>query len=156
MLTLHRSTWLEILAEAWRVYPLEACGLLIGPDDGPVDRFVPIVNEAQSSRVFTLSPMGYMKAERLADDLGLQVVGVVHSHTHTSAYPSPTDVAEATKPLVPATWHWAIVSLAWGYPELRSFRVQDSGADVGGGSAANSEGDSVELGMDEEPVWLKD
>ena len=50
----------------------------------------------------------------------------------------------------------AIVSLAWGYPELRSFRVQDSGADVGGGSAANSEGDSVELGMDEEPVWLKD
>ena len=152
MLTLNRSTWLEILAEAWRVYPLEACGLLLGPDDGPVDhpidRFVPIVNEAQSSRVFTLSPMGYMKAERLADDLGLQVVGVVHSHTHTSAYPSPTDVAEATKPLVPPTWHWAIVSLAWGYPELRSFRVHGPGEGAGS--------DPVGLGMDEEPVWLKD
>jgi [CysO sulfur-carrier protein]-S-L-cysteine hydrolase len=99
-----------------------------------------------SSRVFTLSPMGYMKAERLADDLGLQVVGVVHSHTHTSAYPSPTDVAEATKPLVPPTWHWAIVSLAWGLPELRSYRVTEPDRVSVGGL----------MGMDEEPVWLKD
>ena len=148
---MNRRTWLEILAEAWRAYPHEACGVLLGPgpevDPGaPVERFVPVANEAMSSRVFTLSPMGYMKAERLADDLGLQVVGVVHSHTHTSAYPSPTDVAEATKPLVPPTWHWAIVSLAWGLPELRSYRVTESDRVSVGGLT----------GMDEEPVWLKD
>ncbi len=154
---MNRRTWLEILAEAWQVYPLEACGLLIGPGpetdpDAPIDRFVPILNEARSSRIFSLSPMGYMKAERVADDLGLQVVGVVHSHTHTSAYPSPTDVAEATKPLVPPTWHWAIVSLAWGFPELRSYRVSPDAATVGG----SDDGSDLPVGMDEEPVWLKD
>lgn len=98
--------------------------------DRPIVRFEPVENAADSSRVFTLDPMGFMKAERRADDAGLEVVGVMHSHTHTAAYPSATDVAEATKPLVPPTWHWAIVSLAWGFPELRSFRVTPGEGDV--------------------------
>ena len=126
MLAIDRKTWLEILAEAWRVYPLEACGVLLAAGaEAKIDRFISIENEAASSRVFTLQPRGFMKAERLADDLGLDVVGVVHSHTNTAAYPSPTDVAEASNPLLPPTWHWAIVSLAWGFPELRSFRLTD-------------------------------
>ncbi len=156
MLSLSRQSWLEILAEAWKVYPLEACGLLMAESarsgqsssgqtglDKPIKVFRPIHNAAQSSRIFQLDPMEYMKAERAADDAGLEVVGVMHSHTHTAAYPSPTDVAEATKPLVPPTWHWAIVSLAWGYPELRSFRV------------AEGQGDwSTRSGIAEERVWL--
>ncbi len=132
MLQLPRVAWLEILAEAWRVYPEEACGVVMakpGQSD-VIERFVPIPNAAQSSRVFSLDPMGYMKAERAADDEGLEIVGVVHSHTHTAAYPSPTDVAEATKPLVPPSWHWIIVSLAWGEPELRSFRVTPGPGDL--------------------------
>ncbi len=145
MLKIGHQPWMEILAEAWRVYPNEACGVLIGQsgDDDPILRFEPIENAANSSRVFTLDPMGFMKAERRADDDGLEIVGVVHSHTHTAAYPSPTDVTEATAPLVPPTWHWVIVSLAWGFPELRSFRVQAG------------EGDSMTLaGIAEEPVLL--
>ncbi|MEZ5341792.1 MAG: M67 family metallopeptidase [Acidimicrobiales bacterium] len=144
MLTLDRTAYLEILAEAWRVYPLEACGLLVGPaGTGMASTFYPVPNAAQSSRVFTLDSLGYMKAERVADEAGLEVIGILHSHTHTSAYPSPTDVAEATKPLVPPTWRWAIVSLAWGYPELRSFVI---GAPT----------DSSPTGIAEEPVVLSD
>lgn len=158
MLSLSRTSWLEIVAEAWRVYPLEACGLVTATakpytSDAPtgietVDRqiegFIPINNAAQSSRIFQLDPMGYLKAERAADDAGLEVVGVVHSHTHTAAYPSPTDVSEATKELVPHSWHWAIVSLAWGYPELRSFRVD-----------AKSQDWSTLAGIAEEQVLLR-
>lgn len=126
MLAIDRQTWLEILAEAWRVYPLEACGVFLAAGaEAEIDRFIPIENEAASSRVFTLEPRGFMKAERLADDLDLDIVGVFHSHTHTAAYPSPTDVAEASNPLLPPSWHWAIVSLAWGFPELRSFRLTE-------------------------------
>ncbi len=51
---------------------------------------------------------------------------MVHSHTHTVAYPSPTDRSEMVNPMIPATWHWAIVSLGWGYPELRSFSVWEN------------------------------
>ena len=124
MLQLTRGTWLEILAEAWRAYPLEACGLLIGqPGGSRVERFVPIANADESSRVYTLESRQYLRAARDADDAGLDLVGVVHSHTHTAAYPSPTDVEKAQVP----DWHWAIVSLAWGEPELRSFRIQDGG-----------------------------
>ncbi len=129
-------------------FPVEACGLLLGTGGqsapGRVNRFVPITNAARSSRIFQLDPMGHMKAERLADDEGLEVIGVMHSHTHTAAYPSPTDVAEASKPLVPPTWHWVIVSLAWGYPELRSFSFDPGGRSFGPTLA----------GIAEEPVVL--
>ncbi len=119
--------WLEILAEAWRVYPLEACGVVLAlTADDPIVAFIPIRNAADSSRVFTLDPLQFDKADRAAEDAGLQVVGIVHSHTHTVAFPSPTDRREMVNPLLPPTWHWAIVSLGWGYPELRSFSVWEN------------------------------
>ena len=52
---------------------------------------------------------------------GLAIVGVVHSHTHTDAYPSPTDVAHAPDP----SWHYVIVSLRDEAPVLRSYRIVD-------------------------------
>ncbi|MEM9563792.1 MAG: M67 family metallopeptidase [Actinomycetota bacterium] len=129
MLELDRLHWLQMLATAWDAYPLEGCGLLIGPAGGDrVERFVAIDNEARSSRIYRLDGNQYAKAALAADDDGLDIIGVMHSHTHTVAYPSPTDVAEATKPLVPPDWHWVIVSLASGYPELHSFKI-----DTGGG-----------------------
>lgn len=121
------------------MYPHEACGLLLAPVGGgaagTVDRFVAVDNAARSSRVFELDPRGFMRAERLADDQSLEVVGVMHSHTHTAAYPSATDIAEATKPLVPSTWHWLIVSLGFDSPELRSFAVDPSPGHFGRNSA---------------------
>ncbi len=126
-LTLDHQIWLEILAEAWRVYPLEACGVLLAAEpDGAIEGFVPVHNAAESSRVFTLDPLQFDKADRAAEKSGLQIVGVVHSHTHTVAYPSPTDRREMINPMIPPTWHWAIVSLGWGYPELRSFSVWEN------------------------------
>ncbi|MDZ7675348.1 MAG: Mov34/MPN/PAD-1 family protein [Acidimicrobiales bacterium] len=55
---------------------------------------------------------------------GLEVVGVMHSHTHTDAYPSPTDVEKGGNPLL-EHWHWIIVSLRDTAPVLRSFRIVD-------------------------------
>jgi hypothetical protein len=48
-------------------------------------------------------------------------IGVVHSHTHSEPYPSPTDVAQAPDP----GWHYVIVSLKRGAPESRSYRIVD-------------------------------
>jgi proteasome lid subunit RPN8/RPN11 len=53
----------------------------------------------------------------------LEIIGVLHSHTHTPAHPSATDIAQAPDP----AWHYAIVSLADAEPSLRSFRIR-SGA----------------------------
>ncbi|MFI5342563.1 MAG: M67 family metallopeptidase, partial [Candidatus Methylomirabilales bacterium] len=59
--------------------------------------------------------------DRDAESRGLEVIGVYHSHTHTPAYPSPTDVAQAPDP----SWHYLIVSLAEDAPVIRSYRIVD-------------------------------
>ena len=62
-----------------------------------------------------------LRAERNAEDAGLSVIGVFHSHTHSEPYPSPTDVAQAPDP----DWHYVIVSLKREAPEARSYRIVD-------------------------------
>ncbi len=128
MLSMGAEPWMQMLAASWDAYPLEACGLLIGrPMGSQVHRFEPITNAAASARIYELDGAEYAKAALRADRDDLDIIGVMHSHTRTAAYPSPTDVAEASKPLIPPSWHWVIVTLAWGEPELRSFRILDGG-----------------------------
>ena len=102
--------------------PYEACGLLGGDArSGQVSVFYPCTNVARSSRVYTVDPKEHLRAERDADGRGLELIGVAHSHTHTDAYPSPTDVAQAPDP----TWHYVIVSLRDDAPVVRSYRIVD-------------------------------
>jgi len=101
-------------------FPLEACGLLAGPP-GSSDAMVcfPTRNDAASSRVYTVNPMDFLKADRAAEEQGLEIIGVFHSHTHTDPYPSPTDVAQAPDP----GWHYVLVSLRDEAPMTRSYRI---------------------------------
>ena len=111
-------------AHALQGLPLEACGLLVGDPaspDAPIARFVPCRNAAESAIVYTVHPVDHLKADRAAEDEGLAIVGVMHSHTHTDAYPSPTDVASAPDP----SWHYVIVSLRDDEPMLRSYVIAD-------------------------------
>jgi len=119
-----------MLAHALACYPLEACGLIAGTPAAPdvpgapaqVAWFVACDNVAASSRVYTLDPRQHLAADRRADDEGLEIIGVVHSHTHTEPYPSPTDVATAIDP----QWHYLIISLRDDEPMLRSWRIVDT------------------------------
>ena len=112
----------EAMADlAVREYPLEACGLMAGaPGSNEIVRFFPCRNVDQSARVYTIDPRDHLRAERTAEDEGLEIRGVMHSHTHTEAYPSPTDVAAAPDP----DWHYLIVTLKRETPELRTFRIR--------------------------------
>lgn len=109
----------QICEQAIGGYPYEVCGLVAGSVDGPVSRYYACTNVAESARVYTLDPLEHLRAERDAEDAGLAIVGVVHSHTHSRAYPSPTDVVQAPDP----TWHYVICTLQHETPELRSFRI---------------------------------
>jgi proteasome lid subunit RPN8/RPN11 len=113
----------DIVALAVERYPYEACGLVAGPPGGDlVTRFYRCRNAAESARVYTIDPHDHLRAERDAEDHGWEILGVVHSHTHTEAYPSPTDMAQAPDP----TGHYAIVSLRdEANPSLRSYRIAD-------------------------------
>ena len=85
-------------------------------------RFYPCRNAAESARVYTIDPADHLRAERDADDHDWEITGVVHSHTHSEPYPSPTDVAQAPVP----DWHYVIVSLKREVPEIRSYRIVDT------------------------------
>lgn len=120
VLRLDRAAFDAICDLAFRDYPLEACGLIAGPEGGDfATRFYPCRNAAASAKVYTIEPADHLRAERDAEERGWEIVGVVHSHTHTEPYPSPTDVAQAPDP----TWHYVIVSLKRDAPELRSYRI---------------------------------
>ncbi|MDZ7675349.1 MAG: M67 family metallopeptidase [Acidimicrobiales bacterium] len=123
MLRLAASAYAEMIGHAYDGLPDEACGLLGGGGDR-VQVFVPARNADASSRTFTIDKDGWDAADEVVGPRGLEVVGVMHSHTHTDAYPSPTDVEKGGNPLL-EHWHWIIVSLRDTAPVLRSFRIVD-------------------------------
>ena len=102
--------------------PLEACGLFAaGPGTDKVLEVYRCRNAAASARVYTVEPLDHLRADRDAESRGMEIIGVYHSHTHTDAYPSPTDVAQAPDP----SWRYVIVSLKDPEPVLRCFRIVD-------------------------------
>jgi len=111
----------DIVAWSVECYPYEACGLLSGPaGGGVVHRFHRCRNAAGSARVYTVDPLDHLRAERDAESAGHEIIGVLHSHTHSAASPSPTDVRQAPD----RTWHYAIISLRDAEnPDLRSYRI---------------------------------
>ena len=128
MLRLSEEAYLQMVGHAYDGYPLEACGLFAGAESGRtgrVDVFYATDNEAASAKVYSIPAKAFLHADRDADDHGIQLLGVMHSHTHTSSYPSPTDVrdAEASDPF--GMWHFVIVSLKFPEPALCSFRILD-------------------------------
>jgi proteasome lid subunit RPN8/RPN11 len=71
--------------------------------------------------VYTIDPKDHLRADRDAEARGLEILGVMHSHTHTDAFPSATDIAQAPDP----AWHYVIVSMRQESPVLRSYRIVD-------------------------------
>ena len=119
MLTLNLDHRDAIVATCIRALPNEGCGLLLGTSDGLVHEGVASDNVADSARIYEIDPKVLLRATRRADDEGLEVIGVFHSHTHSEAYPSPTDIRQAPDP----SWHYVLVSLLDSPATVRSFRI---------------------------------
>jgi [CysO sulfur-carrier protein]-S-L-cysteine hydrolase len=120
----HRQAMID---HAVRDLPNEACGLVAGPPrfhavgGDVVEEVYPCGNDDASPIVYTLNSLDHLRADRDAESKGREIVGVYHSHTHTEAYPSPTDVGKAPDP----GWHYILVSLKYDPPVVRSFRIVD-------------------------------
>lgn len=126
MLRLSGEVYSEVVAHALSGLPNEACGLLAAPGGGDlVSRFFPVRNAAASSQIYQLDDAEYLQVERTADDEGLTLVAVMHSHTHTTAYPSPTDVRDAAAFDPFGALLYVIVSLKDPEPALRCYRLLD-------------------------------
>jgi len=111
----------ELVAHARAQFPNEACGLLAGPD-GRIERFYAMRNADDSAYTYRLDPKEQLAVFEEIEDAGWEVRGIFHSHTHTEAYPSPTDRRQAFYPDA----YYVLVSLAdRERPVLRGFTIRD-------------------------------
>lgn len=124
VLRIARSAHLDMIRHAVAGLPNEACGLLGGrPGADRVDAFAPTRNVDASTKTYSIGQDGWDEADRIFGPLGIDAVGIMHSHTHTDPYPSPTDVDSANPML--AGFHYVIVSLRDREPMLRSWLLDD-------------------------------
>jgi proteasome lid subunit RPN8/RPN11 len=112
--------------------PNEACGLIVGDRvaaaGGRALRFEPTRNAAASPYRYEIHPDDLYRLTVATDDADEAFWGIVHSHTHTPAVPSPTDIGLAFYPDA----LYVLVSLAedeadraTGTPSVRAWRIVD-------------------------------
>ena len=107
----------EMIAHCLSGRPNEACGIL-GSSGERVVKVFRMSNASASPLRYSLDPKEQLAVYRKLDDEGWDLAGVYHSHTHTEAYPSPTDIRLASED-VP----YLIVSLASEPASVRAFRI---------------------------------
>ena len=113
-----------------QAYPEEGAGLLLGETKGneqQVSEIVSLTNEREEDarhNRYQLSPQDYLMGEDLADRMGLDVLGVFHSHPDHPNQPSEFD----------RQWAWPnfsylITSVVQGVAvESRSWRLNEDRA----------------------------
>lgn len=89
----------EMLAHARSEVPNEACGLLAGDlAAGVASAYHPARNAEASPLRYDVHPDDLVRIVFGIEDAGEDLIGIFHSHTHTPAVPSPTDLRGAQYP----------------------------------------------------------
>ena len=97
MISIQQQAKEIMIEDAIGSYPDECCGFFYGTEDRKGNRVIThvlVVNnskEGDKKKRFEISPKDYLKAERFADEQGLQLLGVYHSHPNHPAIPSEHD-----------------------------------------------------------------
>lgn len=105
MLIISQELRNEIEAHGIATYPNEGCGLLLGEVQDAanlVGAVFPVANnwqvDGEKPFRFRISDEDMLKAELAAADLGLDVIGIFHSHPDHPPIASPRDLAWAAWP----------------------------------------------------------
>ena len=111
----------RIVAHARREFPNECCGLIAAADGVPTKVF-PMTNADASPVTYRLDGKEQLQVFDQMEADGLELWAIYHSHTHSEAYPSETDVKLAFYPDA----RYLVLSLAdRSAPALRSFSIVD-------------------------------
>jgi proteasome lid subunit RPN8/RPN11 len=111
----------EIVEQGLREFPNECCGVIAAREGSPV-RVIPMKNADASPVTYRLDGKEQLQVFDAIEEEGLELWAIYHSHTHSDAYPSETDVRLAFYPDV----RYLLLSLAdREEPVLRSFFIRD-------------------------------
>lgn len=86
----------ELIKDATRTFPDECCGFLFGNEKDEEREIIEILvvdnaKEGDKRRRFEITAKDYIKAERYAEDRGLALLGIYHSHPNHPSVPSEHD-----------------------------------------------------------------
>ena len=104
-------------------YPNEMCGVIVGDrvaaDGGRPLRWEPTRNRAASPLRYEIHPDDLLRLTIETENAGNEFWAIAHSHTHSPARPSPTDVGLAFYPDA----IYLLVSLADAEPAVATWRI---------------------------------
>lgn len=119
MLIVKKELFDLIVKHCLKEFPNEACGLLAGKE-GRVEKLYETLNVDKSPESFLMEPNEQLKITKEIRNLGLEMIGIYHSHVASEAYPSEHDLQLAFYPEV----SYAIVTLKdKNNPSIRSFKI---------------------------------
>ena len=109
----------EMIRHARREYPNEACGLLAGKD-GRVEKVYQMTNAEHSPVTYRLDPEEQYRTFTEIEEEGWELLAIYHSHSHSPAYPSATDLELA---FYPDSLYLIITLADRARPTIRAFRI---------------------------------
>lgn len=111
----------EIVEQGLREFPNESCGVIASREGSPV-RVIPMKNADASPVTYRLDGREQLQVFDAVEEEGLELWAIYHSHTHSDAYPSETDIRLAFYPDA----RYLLLSLEDRQePVLRSFFIRD-------------------------------
>ncbi len=121
-LTLPQSMIDEMIAHAREDAPDECCGIIAGDADGRAMKLYRAINAEHSPYRYSVDTRDLLRIHKDADSNDWEFLVIYHSHTHTEAYPSPTDIRLAAWPDA----YYILVSLMdESAPVVRAFRITE-------------------------------
>ena len=111
----------EIVEQGLREFPNECCGVLASEAGVPV-KVIPMRNADASPATYRLDGKEQLQVFDDLEERGWDLWAIYHSHTHSEAYPSETDIRLAFYPET----RYLLLSLSDREdPVLRSFFIVD-------------------------------
>jgi proteasome lid subunit RPN8/RPN11 len=97
MIEIDAHPWQTMVLHAERTYPNECCGAMLGHTAGDIKRVteaLPLENvfAGSQNQRYEVRTTDLMRAEKLARDRGLDVLGIFHSHPDSDPYFSENDL----------------------------------------------------------------
>ena len=115
-----------IVAHARLEYPNECCGILVGTDDTVMTAY-PISNIAKSPDRYLMDSQEFLDADIKTENMGWEFLAFYHSHTHSRAYPSDTDVRMAQQSGYHDVYYVLISLEDNNNPDIRVFLINERG-----------------------------
>ncbi|MCL0099492.1 M67 family metallopeptidase [Dehalococcoidia bacterium] len=116
----------QMVAHSLEKDPNECCGILSGAD-GVIQCLYRITNTANSPYRYLMDPQEFLNADRDTESNGWEFQVFYHSHTHSSAYPSATDVRMALQSGYLMVYYILISLEDKSSPEVHMFQISESG-----------------------------